>query len=136
MSVAKTVIIDESGKYLILTRSDHPRFHFDPDLPGGAVEEGEEPIDANVRELHEELGILISASDLEHLYSGTDYSAHGTEYHLYTLQLQDRPEIAISWEHSASEWVDKEAFVSRAESAVDTYMHMVSDVLKKLENKI
>ena len=34
--VAKLVMIDPDGKYLLMYRSDHPTFGTDPDLPGAA----------------------------------------------------------------------------------------------------
>lgn len=37
--VAKLVIIDDRGKYLLMQRSSHPTFGDDPDLPGGTLEE-------------------------------------------------------------------------------------------------
>jgi 8-oxo-dGTP pyrophosphatase MutT (NUDIX family) len=52
--VAKLVIVDNQGKYLLMHRSEHPRFGTDPDLPGGTLEGSEEPIQTMLREVLEE----------------------------------------------------------------------------------
>lgn len=52
--VAKVVIIDSEDRYLIMTRSNHPTFLDDPDLPGGTIEEDEDPLEAAIREVVEE----------------------------------------------------------------------------------
>ena len=128
--VAKLVIIDNDGKYLLMHRSDHPTFGIDPDLPGGTLEEGELPIETMVREVDEEAGIDINASDVREVYAGTDYSAHGTEYCLYEIKLDHRPEVKMSWEHSAYEWLSLPDFLAKAKSANDTFMHMAYDKFK------
>lgn len=128
--VAKLVIVDGRGKYLLMQRSDHPAFGNDPDLPGGTLEEGELPIETMVREVFEEAAVVIDQASVTEIYSGTDYSAHGTQYSLYTAELQHTPEITMSWEHSLYEWLDRDVFLEKTSKANDTYMHMVHDVLK------
>ena len=39
--VAKLILVNEDGKYLLLYRSNHPHFPYDPDLPGGTLEKDE-----------------------------------------------------------------------------------------------
>lgn len=128
--VAKLVIVDGRGKYLLMHRSDHPTFGRDPDLPGGTLEEGELPLDAMIREVFEEAAVDIDPSTVTEVYAGTDYSAHGIHYCLYKAELQHTPEVIMSWEHSLYEWLDREIFLEKARMANDTYMHMVHDVLK------
>ncbi|MDB5163285.1 MAG: hydrolase [Candidatus Saccharibacteria bacterium] len=131
MGVAKVLIIDEQDQYLLLWRGNHPRLPNDPDLPGGTIEAGEVPDEAALREVDEEAGITLDPTDIELVYTGTDYSAHGIEYSLYVTKQSPRPEVAISWEHESYEWLTRDNFLKTARDAKDTYMHMVYDVVSK-----
>ena len=123
-------MIDADDKYLLMYRSDHPVFGIDPDLPGGTLEDGETLVETMLREVEEEAGIIISREDVRELYSGNDYSAHGTYYTLFVTNVKSRPDIKMSWEHSSYTWLDLSAFLKKSKSAKDTYMHMVYDVLR------
>jgi len=131
MGVAKVLIIDEQNKYLMLWRGNHPRLPNDPDLPGGTIEAGESPDVAAIREVQEEAGINLSSRDMELLYKGLDYSRHGIEYSLYVVTINPRPKVALSWEHEGYKWLDRDTFLVEAQSATDTYMHMVHDIVSK-----
>ena len=130
--VAKLVLIDENGSHLLMHRSNHPTFGLDPDLPGGTLDDGEQPIETMIREVFEEAGITIDSSQVTQLYQGTDYSAHGTEYSLYAATVGARPVVTMSWEHSSFEWIDRAEFLAKAGAATDTYMHMVHAVLSRV----
>jgi 8-oxo-dGTP pyrophosphatase MutT (NUDIX family) len=55
------------------------------DIPKGGIEEGEEPIDAAIRECQEETGITLSSSDL--VYKGLyDYKSY-KKLHIYLCQM-------------------------------------------------
>jgi 8-oxo-dGTP diphosphatase len=64
--VAAAIII-EDGRVLLTQRK--PGTHLEGlwELPGGKVEEGEDPRDALVRELREELGIAVDVGDIAHV---------------------------------------------------------------------
>ncbi len=128
--VAKLVIIDNDDKYLLMYRSAHPIFGDDPDLPGGTLEDGEQPLETMIREVYEEAGVVVDESKILKVYEGTDYSAHKTHYLLYVTKLDDRPDVVMSWEHSSYEWLDLDDFLKKARNANDTYMHMVHESLK------
>lgn len=130
ITAAKLVIIDGDDKYLLMHRSDHPTLGVDPDLPGGTVEEGESLVAAAVREVQEETGIVIATDSLEQLYSGIDYSTHGSHYTLFRAVVDERPEVSLSWEHSSYEWLDKETFLEKSKTANDTFMHMVYENIR------
>lgn len=127
--VAKLLMIDPEDKYLLMHRSDHPTFGKDPDLPGGTLEDGETLLETMLREVREEVGVTIDEKNVLEVYSGTDYSTHGTHYALFVSKLNVRPKITMSWEHSSYEWCERDEFIQKAGNANDTFMHMVSRVI-------
>lgn len=129
--VAKVILVDDKGFYLLLYRNDHPIFGNDPDLPGGKNENHETEKQTVFREVIEETGINIKDALLKRLYSGTEYSQHNTHYSLFITQLKSRPTVTLSWEHSYYEWVTREVFLEKSKNAVDTYMHMTYEISVK-----
>lgn len=105
--VAKAVVLDDNGKFLLLTRSDtHPTLAGFYDLPGGMIEPGEEPGEAVRREIAEETGLGVDALDVMYattmLIGATSYPTL-----LYRAVVGgSAPDIELSWEHSAYEWAD------------------------------
>lgn len=77
--VAAAVIVD--GERVLMCHR-HPDRQWYPDiwdLPGGHIEDGEQPHDALIRELEEELGIVVDAGSLERnctLRPGADLTIH------------------------------------------------------------
>lgn len=128
--VAKLALADNKNNYLLLTLNNHPVFGNSPDLPGGMVEDGETALEAMIREVQEEAGILIRPQDAQELYTGADYSKHDTHYSLFFARLDSQPEITLSWEHTSYEWLPLDTFTEKARLSTDTYMHMVRDILQ------
>jgi 8-oxo-dGTP diphosphatase len=62
------IILDESGKILLQRRSDNGRWG----LPGGAIDPGEEPAEAVVREVREETGLHVVPVRVVGVYGGPD----------------------------------------------------------------
>lgn len=133
IEVAKVLIKSRSGGYLLLKRSDHPDYPFDSDLPGGMIDPGEDPAEAAIREAQEEAGLTIKQSDLELLAASTVYSESGNEYILYQVTLDDEVDIELSWEHYSYAWLPRQDFLDQARGAIDSYMHMVHEIMVRLE---
>lgn len=128
--VAKLILIDEDGRNLLLTRSKHPSFPYDPDLPGGTLEKGEDPLRAVVREVAEETGIALNPKTVEKVYESNQYDENYT-YYLYKARCDMHPAITISWEHSSFQWLAASDFEAAISKAIDRYMQMVHDYLLK-----
>jgi len=79
--VVTCAIIRSEGKLLIARR--HPHSRFEPgkwEFPGGKVDFGEDPARCMVREIEEELGVLIDVEDIydvrSHVYSDGKGTRH------------------------------------------------------------
>ncbi len=130
MKTVAKLLIKHNEDYLMMYRSNHPTFGTDPDLPGGTAEGDESTLRTMLREVDEEISLVIQSNRVREIYSGSSYSKHGTFYSLFITELSDKPEIVMSWEHSSYEWVGRSEFVDRALAAKDTYMHMVGKTLQ------
>jgi mutator protein MutT len=131
MIVAK-VVINCQGKILVLNRSKtHPRYALQFDLPGGEVEDGETGPQATAREVKEEIGLSVPASNfkLEFEYLANDY-----KHEIYKLDLESpRPEILLSWEHVDYNWLSREGILSYKQPAnMDPFFKTVTNYLKSL----
>lgn len=76
-------------------------------LPGGGLHKGEEPVQAAIRELEEETGIVAKQSDLTAIGSGKVQDSYGLRYtyHLFVMTLPERPESPIrNYEIYDSSW--------------------------------
>jgi 8-oxo-dGTP pyrophosphatase MutT (NUDIX family) len=133
MKTVLKVIVKNNEDYLMMYRSDHPTFGIDPDLPGGIMEQGESSLDTLLREVEEEIGLILTENQVRKVYEGDSYSARGTVYVLYLADVLQKPSIKTSWEHSSFEWLSKTRFVSKAYGANDTYMHMSADILRSTQ---
>jgi 8-oxo-dGTP diphosphatase len=80
--LAGCVITDDYGRLLLLHRY---RGHGQWELPGGKVEEDENPADAAIRELREELGVQVQ---LTKALGNQVFEQEGTSYKYYWFQAQ------------------------------------------------
>lgn len=129
--VAKSLVIDASGKFLALTRSDtHPTLAGYYDLPGGMIEPGEEPGVGVRREVREETGIVADSADV--LYATT--MMIGKQSHptlLYVIRIQAvSPDVELSREHSAFEWADLSKLAEVEPQLAPTYREALDYIRK------
>ena len=76
MLVAACALVDADGRVLIAQRPAHKEMSGLWEFPGGKIEQGERPEEALIRELREELGIVVQEACLapftfaSHAYEG------------------------------------------------------------------
>jgi len=84
------VIVNEAGQVLLQLRSDSGTWG----LPGGAIDPGEEPAEALVREIREETALEIVPERIVGVYSGADFRvryANGDEAMIVSITFRCRP---------------------------------------------
>jgi 8-oxo-dGTP diphosphatase len=89
-AIGATVILRRPDGTILMQLRDDGRGTSIPypnmwNFPGGAVEPGEEPLDAAVREIEEEFEIKLERSDLEEIWSYTH--AHALIDHIFLCPM-------------------------------------------------
>lgn len=132
---AKAIILDQSGKMLVLRRSaTHPTKAFAMDLPGGVVEEGETSEVGLAREIKEETGLDIGSDKLILIANYVEkFNNRDLSRMLFGVKIPgESPEVVISWEHDQYDWVE----LSEVDLE-DPYRSLLNQALaEEFQNKI
>lgn len=95
------IIKNEKGETLFLLRKTRP---FGWGLVGGKIEDGEEALDACLRETTEETGLNLDRSSVK--FIGNNISVDETPILVYETALDHTPEIKIrDGEHLNARWI-------------------------------
>jgi 8-oxo-dGTP pyrophosphatase MutT (NUDIX family) len=92
-------------------------------LPGGGIEPEESPAAAAIREIQEELGFVIEPGALQELgeYISIEKGGLKTKYHLFSLELIQRPELVIKTDEIVDhKWVPITDLVSASKGVSNT----------------
>ena len=101
-TVVKVILQDNKGRVLILKDSGS---QWD-DLPGGHVQQGEDPVQGLIREVYEETGIRLEASEVKLYREQAIPKPHGGRMLLYKAKA-DPQRVKLSEEHSGAAWVKR-----------------------------
>jgi 8-oxo-dGTP diphosphatase len=103
---AGLVLIDGAGQLLMTHRSEHVHFPGTWSFPGGALEQGETPADAALRELLEEVGVPSEAVTVVSVVPGLDHELWRYTY-VFGLLKPAWSEVPLTsnWEIEAVKWV-------------------------------
>lgn len=100
--VAAAVIQREDGSFLLGQRAADTFYPGYWEFPGGKVEPGETPRDTLVRELHEELEIVVQAATpwivREHVYEHAHVRLHFFRVSGWTGKMRDHVHAALEWQ--------------------------------------
>jgi len=106
--VAKAFLINPKGLILVLRRAENDKIRpLTWDLPGGGVEDGEDPNDAVIRETKEEAGINLKDPQV-FIVKNTSAKDHVIRI-LYYAKITDS-KIIVSLEHNSFKWVTRSEF--------------------------
>jgi 8-oxo-dGTP diphosphatase len=104
VDVAAAVILREDGSFLLGRRPSGTVYAGWWEFPGGKIEAGETPRDALVRELEEELGIVVQRAYpwimREHVYAHAHVRLHFFRVVEWSGELRDLQHDALEWQRS------------------------------------
>lgn len=102
--LGSVVYAERDGKILLLKRAHDAGFGGQWFMPGGAVDPGEGPEEAAMRELREESGLEV-VGDLE-LVGAFLCFLYGRDILLLSYRAEVSGEVVISHEHDDAQWID------------------------------
>lgn len=105
------MFVIRGGKFLVLTRGAGVGQGLNY-LPGGAVDSGEDTLEAAVRETREECGLQVR--DVSLLRVWTYAAANGWEtIHATYAGYSDSGDVVLSHEHTGYEWTTPDEYIER-----------------------
>lgn len=102
---------------LLRRSSSHPKQGLHMDLPGGIIEENEQPMTALIREIEEETGFKLTAENLKLIFTLTEeYDEKSAIRLIYAASLKHtKPEVSLSWEHDQFHWLPSDEAILKLE---------------------
>jgi len=104
--IAKAILLDDEGRLLSLRRSStDPHRPGGKDFPGGTVEDGEHLEQAVIREIEEEVGIVLREDQVALAYATTTFFDGINDMRfLFVGRVKTGTPVKLSWEHDAYVW--------------------------------
>ena len=100
---------------------------------GGSIEESDKsPKDALIREIKEEIGITLTFNE-EHKMKYFDKETHdnGSDTQYFIIELESKPEVKLSREHSRYKWFDEESIKEKQGKCVSDVFHYIQKYYDK-----
>jgi len=101
--IAAALLIDPQGRTLLVRKRGTQAFM----QPGGKIDAGESPVEALVRELHEELGLRIDPAQAVHMgaFSAPAANEPGFEVHAELFRVDTAEAVVPAAEIEEVVWV-------------------------------
>lgn len=122
--------IEIDGKILLMERASSSPEGRTWGVPAGKIESGETPHQAALRELVEETGIKVSASQIEEIGKLYIQKPSGAYiYHMFQVHVNETPKMDISTEHTQYLWanaqdIDDLHLIGGGRESLDYYKRM------------
>ena len=124
----------KDGKILLQLRDENGRSPGKWGTFGGGIKKGEEPTKAIIREIKEELGIILSAKDLEKEYR---FFFPLKKYYLYKIKLKLRHKKPVLMEGKRMKFMNIDEIINRKDVLKSVkiffkYLNLFEILAKKL----
>lgn len=107
MKYSAWIAVQYEDRFLLLQRGKKANNPNQWNLPGGGVEEGEDPRVTVVRELWEEAHIKVKKSDIKFIKRITKGDRQMFFYH---IELEEKPKVKIDFESQNFKWKTLDEF--------------------------
>jgi len=99
--------VEHEGEILLLHRHDHKSEGGRWGVPAGKIDQGENELEAMIREIKEETGQKVLAKELEYLSKVyVKYPDYHFIYHMFRVKLDKKTDVTLSAsEHKDYKWV-------------------------------
>jgi 8-oxo-dGTP pyrophosphatase MutT (NUDIX family) len=99
--------VEHEGEILLLHRHDHKSEGGRWGVPAGKIDQGENELEAMIREIKEETGQKVIAEELEYLSKVyVKYPEYHFIYHMFRVKLDKKTDVTLSAsEHKDYKWV-------------------------------
>ena len=127
--IVAAVIVDDAGRLLLVRKRGTERFM----QAGGKIDQGESAADALIRELHEELTLVVAPDDLEYLgrfhAPAANEAGHVVDAEIFFVAVDGARVRALA---VASAEIDELVWVTPGEAAGIPLAPLTSEVLLPL----
>ena len=98
------------GEILLLLRQDNKPQDNTWGVPAGKIDDNESLVDATIREIKEETGIIVTSEKLEYVKKVyIKYPEFSFVYHMFKTEFSVKPEVLIAQkEHKDFVWITPE----------------------------
>lgn len=100
---------EHEGRFLLLKRHRSRPSGETWGVPGGKLEADENPLEGIIREVHEEIGLILQPDKL--FFVKTAYIQYGEiqyVFHMFRTQFEEKPAIVLNEEHTEHRWLTAE----------------------------
>jgi len=99
--------VEHEGEILLLHRHDHKSEGGRWGVPAGKIDQGENELEAIIREIKEETGQKVLAEELEYLSKVyVKYPEYHFIYHMFRVKLDKKADVILSTsEHKDYKWI-------------------------------
>ncbi len=103
-----SIFIEHAGTVLFLHRQDHKPQGNTWAVVAGKVEDGEQLLNALLREVKEEIGVELIEEDIKYVKEYyVRYDDYDFKYHIHHVLLKEKPTIKLELkEHKDSRWLN------------------------------
>lgn len=129
IEVACAVITNDKGEVLVVQRSEEMKLPLKWEFAGGKLEQGETAEECLVREINEELGVVIS---IESNLGSYPYSYPKQEIVLHAFLCKILSGVVLLKEHIALKWLMPNQLLNLDWAEAD--LPIVGNYLKTLDN--